>query len=154
VSAQPGVWVTPRAAVASHWRKVHPFTPALAHDAIYIPKNIDPYPNGSKPIGIDNIKVDVLGETEKWKHFLPPRDFTGYGFETPTGDVWPKGAKIAVSFVLNYEEGAEHTPWNGDAHTEQFLNEANYFRERVYGRRDMYTESLYVSLVSALSQFG
>lgn len=35
--------------------------------------------------------------------------------------------------------------WNGDEHSEPFLNEANYFRNRVDGRRDMYTESLYVS---------
>jgi hypothetical protein len=35
--------------------------------------------------------------------------------------------------------------WNGDEHSEPFLNEANFFRNRVDGRRDMYTESLYVS---------
>jgi hypothetical protein len=35
--------------------------------------------------------------------------------------------------------------WNGDERSEPFLNEANYFRNRVDGRRDMYTESLYVS---------
>jgi hypothetical protein len=35
--------------------------------------------------------------------YLPPRDFVGYGFDTPK-DCWPNGYKIAVSFVLNYEE--------------------------------------------------
>lgn len=38
-----------------------------------------------------------------YKQFLPPRDFVGYGLDTPKGDIWPNGAKIAVSFVLNCE---------------------------------------------------
>jgi hypothetical protein len=39
----------------------------------------------------------------EYKIFLPPRDFVGYGLDKPKGDVWPNGAKIAVSFVLNCE---------------------------------------------------
>lgn len=35
--------------------------------------------------------------------YIPPRDFIGYGLSAPTTP-WPNGAKIAVSFVLNYEE--------------------------------------------------
>ncbi len=35
--------------------------------------------------------------------FLPKRDFVGYGWDTPH-DCWPNGAKIAVSFVINFEE--------------------------------------------------
>ena len=88
----------------------------------------------------------VASKQSNYKIFLPPRDLTGYGLEQPTGEIWPNGAKIAVSFVLNYEEGAEHSVWNGDAHSEQFLNEAGYWRLRQDGRRDMYTESMYVSL--------
>jgi peptidoglycan/xylan/chitin deacetylase (PgdA/CDA1 family) len=45
------------------------------------------------------------------------RDFLGYGHQLP--DVrWPDGAKVAVSFVLNFEEGAEFSVSDGDAHNE------------------------------------
>ena len=37
------------------------------------------------------------------KYWLPPRDFVGYGIQ-PKRELWPGGKKIAVSFVLNYEE--------------------------------------------------
>lgn len=36
----------------------------------------------------------------------PLRDFQGYG-RTPPSAEWPNGARIAISFVLNYEEGGE-----------------------------------------------
>ena len=42
-----------------------------------------------------------------------PRDLTGYG-KTPPVVEWPGGARIAVSFVINYEEGSEETPYYGD----------------------------------------
>jgi hypothetical protein len=45
-----------------------------------------------------------------YKQFLPPRDFVGYGLDTPKGDVWPNGAKIAVSFVLNCEWISDSAP--------------------------------------------
>lgn len=48
-----------------------------------------------------------------------------------------------MSFVLNYEEGAEHTLWNGDSHSEAFLNETAAHRGRKDGRRDLYVESQY-----------
>ena len=51
-----------------------------------------------------------------------PRDFLGYG-ATPPDPRWPGGAKLALSFVLNYEEGAENTVLNGDAGSEQYLHE-------------------------------
>lgn len=47
--------------------------------------------------------VYTASADSEYKVFLPPRDFVGYGLEKPKGDVWPKGAKIAVSFVLNCE---------------------------------------------------
>lgn len=50
------------------------------------------------------------------------RDLAGYGASVPDAQ-WPNGARIAVSFVLNYEEGGEHTLLNGDAHSEAFLTE-------------------------------
>jgi hypothetical protein len=39
----------------------------------------------------------------KEPYYLPPRDFVGYGLDSPR-DCWPNGMKIAVSFILNYEE--------------------------------------------------
>ncbi|EIW66227.1 hypothetical protein M231_02991 [Tremella mesenterica] len=65
--------------------------------------------------------------------YVPPRDFVGYGLEPPT-DCWPDGKKIAVSFVLNYEEGAESTPWNGDKISCATLHELSYDRPAVEGR--------------------
>jgi OHCU decarboxylase len=46
----------------------------------------------------------------------------GYGAEPPQAD-WPGGARIAVQFVLNYEEGGENCILHGDAASEAFLSE-------------------------------
>ena len=51
-----------------------------------------------------------------------PRDMSGYGAEAPDA-AWPKGAKIAVQIVLNYEEGGENNILHGDAASEAFLSE-------------------------------
>ncbi len=51
-----------------------------------------------------------------------PRDLIGYG-RTPPHARWPNGARIAVQFVLNYEEGGENSVLHGDAGSEQFLSE-------------------------------
>ena len=51
-----------------------------------------------------------------------PRDFRGYG-PNPPDPRWPGGAKLALSFVLNYEEGGENTVLNGDAGSELYLHE-------------------------------
>ena len=51
-----------------------------------------------------------------------PRDFLGYG-ATPPDPRWPGGAALALSFVLNYEEGAENTVLNGDAGSELYIHE-------------------------------
>ncbi|MEN0001323.1 MAG: allantoinase PuuE, partial [Pseudomonadota bacterium] len=51
-----------------------------------------------------------------------PRDMHGYG-ATPPDPKWPGGAKIAVQFVLNYEEGGENNILHGDAASEAFLSE-------------------------------
>ncbi|MCC4603230.1 allantoinase PuuE [Xanthomonas campestris] len=50
------------------------------------------------------------------------RDLVGYG-ATPPAAHWPGGARIAVQFVINYEEGAENCVLNGDAGSEAFLSE-------------------------------
>lgn len=51
-----------------------------------------------------------------------PRDLAGYG-QTPPDPRWPNGARIAVQFVINYEEGAENSVLNGDKGSEAFLSE-------------------------------
>lgn len=51
-----------------------------------------------------------------------PRDMVGYGAHLPQAN-WPNQARIAVQFVLNYEEGGESHVAHGDAGSEQFLSE-------------------------------
>ncbi|MGR3290469.1 MAG: allantoinase PuuE [Paracoccaceae bacterium] len=51
-----------------------------------------------------------------------PRDMRGYGPNPPNAN-WPDGAKIAVQFVVNYEEGGENNILHGDAASEAFLSE-------------------------------
>ncbi|GAJ28822.1 allantoinase PuuE [Acidomonas methanolica] len=70
-----------------------------------------------------------------------PRDMIGYG-RTPPRAAWPGGARVAVQFVLNYEEGAENTVLHGDAGSEAFLSEMIGARP-VMGARCMQMESLY-----------
>ncbi len=51
-----------------------------------------------------------------------PRDMVGYG-RTPPNPDWPSGARVAVQFVVNYEEGGENNVLHGDAASEAFLSE-------------------------------
>ena len=51
-----------------------------------------------------------------------PRDMRGYG-ATPPDPEWPDGARVAVQFVLNYEEGGENCILHGDPASEAFLSE-------------------------------
>ena len=51
-----------------------------------------------------------------------PRDLAGYGRNPPHAR-WPGQARVAVQFVLNYEEGGENSVLHGDAGSEQFLSE-------------------------------
>ena len=51
-----------------------------------------------------------------------PRNLTGYG-ATPPNAAWPNGAKLAISLVLNYEEGGENCLLHGDAASEGFLSD-------------------------------
>jgi chitin deacetylase len=51
-----------------------------------------------------------------------PRDFKGYGANPPDA-AWPNGAKIAISIVLNFEEGGENNILHGDAGSEAFLSD-------------------------------
>lgn len=69
-----------------------------------------------------------------------PRDLTGYGAEPPDPR-WPGGARLAVQFVLNYEEGAENSVLHGDSGSETFLSEI--IGAQAYPDRHMSMESLY-----------
>ena len=51
-----------------------------------------------------------------------PRDFHGHG-PTPPDARWPNGARVAISLVLNYEEGGENSLLHGDAASEAFLSD-------------------------------
>ena len=69
-----------------------------------------------------------------------PRDLRGYG-RTPPHARWPGQARIAVQFVLNYEEGGENCVLHGDAGSEQFLSEM--FNPASYPERHLSMESIY-----------
>ena len=69
-----------------------------------------------------------------------PRDLIGYG-RTPPHARWPGDARIAVQFVLNYEEGGENCILHGDATSEGFL--ADMVTEPWPGARHMTVESVY-----------
>jgi putative urate catabolism protein len=69
-----------------------------------------------------------------------PRDLVGYGRNPPHAH-WPGSARIAVQFVLNYEEGGENATLHGDAGSEQFLSEmAN---PPAYADRHLSMEGIY-----------
>ena len=68
-----------------------------------------------------------------------PRDFVGYADEPPQF-IWPGGARLAVNIVINYEEGAERSPLDGDT-TREPLVEAHYAVPD--GERELFTESTF-----------
>jgi allantoinase len=69
-----------------------------------------------------------------------PRDLRGHG-RNPTHARWPRGARIAVQFVLNHEEGGENSVLHGDEASEQFLSEM--FNPAAYPARHMSMEGIY-----------
>ncbi|MFN5882520.1 MAG: allantoinase PuuE [Burkholderiales bacterium] len=69
-----------------------------------------------------------------------PRDLVGYGRNPPHAR-WPGQARIAVQFVLNYEEGGENSVLHGDAGSEQFLSEI--IGAAAYPDRHLSMESIY-----------
>ena len=70
-----------------------------------------------------------------------PRDLHGYGEKPPHPD-WPGAAKIAVQFVVNYEEGGERSILHGDGESEAFLSEI-VGAEPWAGQRHANMESIY-----------
>ena len=69
-----------------------------------------------------------------------PRDLIGYG-ANPPHPRWPGNARIAVQFVLNYEEGGENSVLHGDSGSEQFLSEI--IGAVAYENRHLSMESIY-----------
>ncbi len=75
-------------------------------------------------------------------HPTPPdRDFTGYGRDVPYAD-WPGRARLALMFVVNYEEGGERNILHGDSTSEAFLSEI-VNAEPWTNQRHMNLESIY-----------
>lgn len=72
---------------------------------------------------------------------IDDRDLVGYGRSAPKPP-WAENAPLALSLVLNYEEGAERTILNGDAVSETFIHEIAGVQPRV-GERDLNVESAY-----------
>lgn len=70
-----------------------------------------------------------------------PRDLRGYGQHPPEAD-WPEAARIAVQFVINYEEGAENCVLHGDSASEAFLSEI-VGAQAIEAQRHMNMESIY-----------
>ena len=69
------------------------------------------------------------------------RDLVGYG-ERPPDPHWPGGARVALSIVLNYEEGGESTTLEGDPASEAFLHEV-IGAPPTEGRRNLNVESMF-----------
>lgn len=70
----------------------------------------------------------------------PPRDFVGYGSQSPRVR-WPDGAAVAVSFVVNYEEGAEYSFPMGDGRNDVLTETPHY--TLTGGYRDLGAESMF-----------
>ncbi|MBW8759149.1 MAG: allantoinase PuuE [Burkholderiales bacterium] len=69
-----------------------------------------------------------------------PRDLRGYGRNPPHAQ-WPGNARVAVQFVLNYEEGGENCVLHGDPGSEQFLSEMS--NPAAFPARHLSMESIY-----------
>ncbi|MFT6589854.1 MAG: allantoinase [Rhodoferax sp.] len=69
-----------------------------------------------------------------------PRDLIGYGPQPPQAQ-WPGQARVALQFVLNYEEGGENSVLHDDAGSEQFLSEM--FNPPSYPARHISMEGIY-----------
>jgi putative urate catabolism protein len=72
---------------------------------------------------------------------LYPRDLVGYG-RSPPDPRWPGGARVAVQFVINYEEGGERNILHGDATSEAFLSDV-LGAQPWLGQRHMNVESMF-----------
>lgn len=71
----------------------------------------------------------------------PQRDFIGYG-ANPPDPKWPGGARLALNFVMNYEEGSEPSIGDGESFSETGLTEAHGLNQAGAGR-DLAAESMF-----------
>ena len=71
----------------------------------------------------------------------PKRDFIGYGPQTPDPQ-WPNGARLALNFVFNYEEGSEPSIDDGEHYSETGLSEAHGLNQAGQGR-DLAAEGMF-----------
>src|SRR5256712_11873180 len=69
------------------------------------------------------------------------RDLIGYG-ANPPDPRWPNGARLAVNFVINYEEGSEPSIQDGEGYSESGLTEAQA-RNQIAKGRDLAAESMF-----------
>jgi peptidoglycan/xylan/chitin deacetylase (PgdA/CDA1 family) len=69
-----------------------------------------------------------------------PRDLIGYG-QNPPDPKWPGGARLALNFVMNYEEGSEYSIPDGDGASEVHLGES--VSTVPAGMRDLAIESTF-----------
>lgn len=84
-----------------------------------------------------------------------PRDLIGYGRALPEV-TWPGKARVAVQFVLNYEEGGENCILHGDSHSERFLSEivgAEAFPDRHMSMESIYEYGSRVGVWRILNEF-
>ena len=70
-----------------------------------------------------------------------PRDLVGYG-EFPPDPQWPNGARLALNFVINFEEGSEYNVHDGDGFSESSLTEAPS-STIPHGDRDLAGETMF-----------
>ena len=98
-----------------------------------------PSQGGTAPSG--GSECNERGGQQVYDSTLPyPRDLAGHGRNPPHAR-WPGGARIAVQFVLNYEEGGENCVLHGDAGSEQFLSEM--FNPASFPARHISMEGIY-----------
>lgn len=84
-----------------------------------------------------------------------PRDLIGYADQPPQAN-WPGGARLALQFVLNYEEGGENSVLHGDEHAETFLSEiagAEPYRDRHLSMESIYEYGSRVGVWRILGEF-
>jgi len=98
--------------------------------------------------------MSVAPVNDTYRHY--PRDLIGYGPNPPHAQ-WPQRARLALQFVLNYEEGSENCVLHGDPASETFLSEI--IGAQAFPMRHMSMESLYeygsrAGLLLAISSCG